>query len=226
MSDKTKTLYGTALVLVALLIVSTAGGVYYYYEYGQATQSKDRYVGELVSATGQYNRLASDYNSSLALDNETLSLLVGTVAAINTSLPIYKQASAELSSLWSRYVSLNPPKGSLYSADILVDFGNGTSRWYNDTQVQPGWNMYVATVVLSGGNLQAQWYPEYQEHFISGIDGISNSGSTDWFLWTFNGTSGWQVAQVGPDALPVYNASVFAWTYCGETPSYAPTCTP
>ena len=226
MSSRSKTLYGVTLVLIALLIVSVIAGIYYYYEYGQVTQSRNQYVNELASATGQYGNLASYYNSSLALDNETLSLLAGTVAAINTSLPIYKQASAELSNLWSQYVSLKPPMGSLYSADILVDFGNETRHWYNNTQIQPGWNMYVTTVVLSGGNLQAQWYPQYQEHFITGMDGISNSGNTYWFLWTYNSTAGWQVAQVGVDDLPVYNASIFAWTYCGETPSYAPTCTP
>ena len=226
MNNRSKTLYGVTLVLIALLIVSAVAGVYYYYEYGQATQSRDQYVNDLVSVTGQYNKLASNYNMSLALDNETLSLLVGTVAGINTSLPIYKQASTELSNLWSRYVSLKPPKGALYSADILVDFGNGTLHWYNNTQIQPGWNMYVTTVVLSGGNLQARWDPQYQEHFITGIDGISNSGSTYWFLWTYNSTARWQVAQVGADDLPVYNASVFAWTYCGVTPSYVPTCAP
>jgi len=219
-------LYGVTLVLVALLIISAIAGIYYYYEYGQATQSKNQYVSELVSANSQYNSLASDYNSSLDLDNESLSLLAGTLAVINTSLPIYQQASVELSNLWSQYVGLRPPASSLYSADILVDFGNGTSHWYNNTLIQPGWNMYVTSVVLSRGNLQAQWYPEYQEHLISGIDGISNSGSTYWFLWTYNGTAGWQVAQVGADDLPVYNGSVFAWTYCAETPSYAPTCTP
>ena len=226
MSNRSKTLYGAVVVLIALLIVGAVAGIYYYYEYGQATQSKNQYVSELVSATGQYNNLASNYNSSLALDNKTLSLLVGTVAAINTSLPIYKQASTELSSLWAQYVSLKPPQGSLYTANILFDFGNGTLNWYNNTQIQPGWNIYVTTVVLSSGNLQAQWYPQYQEHFITGIDGVSNSGSTYWFLWTYNSTAGWQVAQVGADDLPVYNASVLAWTYCGETPSYAPTCTP
>lgn len=222
----TRTIYVVAIALVALLIISATAGVYYYYEYGQATQSKNQYVGELTTAMSQYNHLAANYNSSLALYNETFSLLVGTLAVVNTSLPIYQQASGELSHLWSQYLSLKPASSSLYTADILINFGNGTQHWYNNTQVQPGWNMYIATVVLSHGDLQAQWYPQYQEHFISGIDGVSNSKSMYWFLWTYNSTASWQVAQVGADDLPVYNGSVFAWTYCGETPSYAPTCSP
>lgn len=218
--------YGVAITLVALLIISATAGAYFYYEYQQANQSKNQYVTELSTATIQYNGLASSYNSSLSLDNATLSLLAGAIAAVNTSLPIYHQASTQLSQLWSRYLSLKPASSSVYAADILIDFGNGTRHWYNNTQVQPGWNMYTETVVLSSGNLQAQWYPQYQEHFVSGIDGVSNSPTMDWFLWTYNRTASWQTAQVGADDLPVYNGSVFAWTYCGETTSYAPECSP
>jgi hypothetical protein len=222
----TRAIYGVAITLVALLIISATAGAYYYYEYQQATQSKNQYADELTTATSQYDGLASNYNSSLSLFNETFAFLAGTIAVVNTSLPIYQQASSQLSQLWSRYLSLKPASSSLYAADILIDFGNGTRLWYNDTRVQPGWNMYVETVVLSHGDLQAQWYPDYQEHLVTGIDGVSDSQTMDWFLWTYNETASWQTSQVGADLLPVYNGSVLAWTYCGESASYAPECTP
>jgi hypothetical protein len=214
-----------------LLIVSAVSGIYYYYEYRQATQSKDQYVGELVIATSQYDELASNYNSALSLDNKSLGLLVGTIAVVNTSLPIYEQASEELSQLWSQYLSLKPAKSSLYSADILVDFGNGTSHWYNNTQVQPGWSLFTATVVLTDGHLQAPLYyiaGTGWEHFVSEIEGVASSNSNNeyWWVWTYYRPGGWAVASVGADSLPVYNGSAFAWTYCGMSPSYAPTCTP
>jgi hypothetical protein len=222
----TRTINVVALALVALLIISVIAGVYFYYEAGQATQSKNTYESELTTAMSQYNKLAANYNSSLSLYNETFSLLTKVVAVVNTSLPIYQQASSELSQLWSQYLSLKPASSSLYTADILIAFGNGTQRWYNCTEVQPGWNMYTETVVLSHGDMQAQWYPQYQEHLVTGIDGVSNSKTMDWFLWTHNSTASWQIPPVGADDLPVYNGSVFAWTYCGETPAYAPTCKP
>jgi hypothetical protein len=217
---------GVAIMLVALLVISVTAGAYFYHEYQQADQSRNQYANELATSNSQYNRLASNYNSSLSVNNETISLLVGTISAVNTSLPIYQQASAELSQLWTRYLALKPATSSVYAANILIDFGNGTRHWYNNTEVQPGWNVYTSTVVLTHGNLQAQWYPAYQEHFISGVDGVSNSKTMSWFLWAHNDTASWQVAQVGADDLPVYNGSVFAWTYCGETPSYTPTCKP
>jgi hypothetical protein len=228
---KPRTLYGLTLVLTALLIISVVSGIYYYYEYGQATQSKNQYVSELVTATSQYDKLASNYNSALSLDNKTLGLLVGTIAVVNTSLPIYEQASGELSHLWSQYLSLKPARSSLYSADILVDFGNGTRHWYNNTQVQPGWSLFTATVVLTNGDLQAPLYyvtGSGWEHFVSEIEGVANSNSNNeyWWVWTYDRTGGWTTASVGADLLPVYNGSVFAWTYCGTSPSYSPTCTP
>jgi len=222
----TRAIYGVAVTLVALLIISATAGAYYYYEYQQAAQSKNQYVSELRTEANQYDGLASDYNSSLSLYNETFALLVGAIAVVNTSLPIYQQASSQLSQLWGRYLSLKPASSSLYAADVLIDFGNGTRLWYNGTQVQPGWNTYVETVVLTRGDLQAQWYPDYQEHLISGIDGVSDSQTMGWFLWTYNETASWQTSPVGADLLPVYNGSVLAWTYCGETASYAPECTP
>lgn len=222
----TRTVYGVAVTLVALLTISVTAAAYYYYEYEQAAQAKDQYVSELKSEVSQYGGLASDYNSSLSLYNETFALLVRAIAVVNTSLPIYQQASGQLSQLWGRYLSLKPASSSLYAADVLFDFGNGTRVWHNETQVQPGWNMYVETVVLTRGDLQAQWYPDYHEHLVSGMDGVSNSQTMSWFLWTYNKTASWQASPVGADLLQVYNGSVIAWTYCGETASYAPECTP
>jgi hypothetical protein len=221
-----KTNYGVAVALAALLVISATAAAYFYSEDQQVTQSKDHYVSELTTATSEYDSLASNYNTSLALYNATFALLVGAISVVNTSLPIYQQASSQLSQLWGRYLSLKPASASLYSADILVEFGNGTKQWHNDTLVQPGWNMYTETVVLTKGDLQAQWYPEYSEHLVEAIDGISNTQSMSWFLWTYNETASWQPSPLGADDVPVYNGSVFAWTFCGQTASFAPECTP
>ncbi|MDA4114185.1 MAG: hypothetical protein OK474_09085 [Thaumarchaeota archaeon] len=115
-------------------------------------------------------------------------------------------------------------RGFAATTDILIDLGNGTRTWYNGTEVQPGWNVYLATVVITNGDLNDTWYPQYGEHLVNGIDGVQNSQSSSWFLWSYNRTSSWQVAQVGADQLPAYNGSVYAWSYCALTAAYAPVC--
>ncbi len=116
-------------------------------------------------------------------------------------------------------------------SNILIDFGNGTYRWFNDTAIQPGWNFYIATLVVTNGDVNATYYPSIGggEHYIFGIDGVVNNNARNeyWFLWTWNSTSSWQVAQVGADDLMMYNGSVYGWTYCAEnTANYMPECTP
>jgi len=212
-----KNLYGVAAVLLAALIIISSFGAYYYFQYGQQSQISNHYVADLSDAATQYNHLTTQYNSALVAYNQTLALLAGTVGAVNTSLPIYAQASSQLPGLWSSYLKLKPQSALVYSADILVNFGNGTRHWYNQTQVQPGWNLYTATIVLTGAKMQATWYPSFGEHLVTELFGVANTRTNYWIVWSYNSTALWQKAQVGADLIPVNNGTVVAWTYCGQT---------
>ena len=104
-----------------------------------------------------------------------------------------------------------------YDSHILIDFGNGTNVWYNDTHFQPGLNLYVATQVITGGQVNATYYPSYSEHFVTAIYNVANSGNNYWGIWTYNSTASWQMANVGADDLQIYNGSVYAWFYGPNT---------
>lgn len=213
-------------MVAALLVVSSLAG-YYYYQDQQVSTQNQRYVGELNTALASYRALSSSYNASLGDYNRTLTLLAAAVANLNTSIPVYHEASADLSSLWASYQSLASISGRralVYEVHMLVDFGNGTRSWLNDTRIQPGWNGYVVTLVLLKGNVQATWYPQYGEHFVTGLGGVSNTNTKYWFLLTYNKTASWQVAQVGADQIPIVNGTIFAWTYCPENTNYLPAC--
>jgi hypothetical protein len=222
-----RTLYGVIAVLVAAMLVVSSAGVYYYYQDQQASTLNQQHTAELDAALASYKALSGSFNESLGGYNETLSLLMGAVAGLNTSTPAYHEASLALASLWSTYQSLAKARGSgtlAYEVHMLVDFGNGTRIWYNDTNVQPGWNGYVATLVFLDGRVQATWYPQFGEHFVTGIDGVADTSADFWFLLTYNKTSSWQVAQVGADDIPMLNGTNFAWVYCPENASYLPAC--
>lgn len=102
-----------------------------------------------------------------------------------------------------------------YLSSVLIDYGNGTKMWYNNTKVDPSWNLYVATQVITAGRVNATFYPQYNAHFVTAIYDVANTKSEYWLLWTYNSTASWQMAQVGADQLKMYNGSVYAWTYCG-----------
>ena len=223
-------LYGVVAVFVALLIIVSTVALFYYGQDQQAMAQEQTQVGEISAALASYRSLSGEFNSSLAAYNATLSLLSSTVGSLNTSTPAYMNASVALSSLWSSYQRLASYSGRriiVYGVNMLLDFGNGTSRWYNDSTAQPGWNGYVTTLVLLNGSVQAVWYPQFGEgeHFVTGLSGVSQTASTSWFFWKFS-TGAWTVAPTGADGLQMDNGTTIAWTLCGYNNNYAPTCSP
>jgi hypothetical protein len=221
-----KSLYGSVALAVALLVIEGTVGAYYYTQYSSQRVAGQTLAQELNDTGTRYAKLASDYNGLLSNYNRSISLLSRSIAVLNTSQPIYQEASKQLSALWQKYVTLKPASTSLYKNDVLFDFGNGTRVWYNDTAIQPGWNFYVESVILTKGGLAAQWYPQYGEHLVTGIQGVMNTQTKYWFLWTYSAASSWQPAQAGADQLIALNGSIYAWTFCGATPAYEPTCRP
>ena len=216
-----------AVVFVAVILMVASVGTYYYYQDQQQVQANKAYTNELEAALASYRTLSGRFNSSLQDYNTTLVLLAAAVADLNTSAPAYQTASSALASLWNEYQVLSREGGITapsYEVNMLVDYGNGTRVWYNDTRAQPGWNGYVVTLVLLNGDVQATWYPQYGEHYVTGIGGVPNTQDKFWFLVTANQTGSWQVATVGADQIHVFNGTTFAWVYCAENAAYGPSC--
>ena len=227
------TFYGVVVVFVALLLVSSTLTLVYFNEYQQEASLNQSHVDELDAALGSYRTLAASYNSSIGEYNQTLSLLAGALASLNTTTPAYHDASVDLSSLWASYQRLAAFGGRralAYEVRMLVDFGNGTRAWFNDTSVQPGWNGYIATLVLLDGKVEAQWYPAGYfgsgtpgEHFVTGVDGVPQSSTKSWFFWEYSG-GGWSVSSSGADELQIVNGTTFAWALCSYDANFNPTC--
>jgi len=137
-------------------------------------------------------------------------LLAGTTAYYYY---LFDQASSQNQAYIQQLRQLNVK----YSSSILFDFGNGTRQWYNDTRLEPGWNLYVATQVIADGRMNATYYPQYSAHLVTSIYNIADTKSEYWLIWTYNKTTSWQMAQVGADQLSIHNGSVYAWTYCGSS---------
>lgn len=141
-------------------------------------------------------------------------ILVAAVLLTSAVAAYYYSQYNQVESENRTYVQQLKQLGVEYSSHILIDFGNGTKTWYNDTKFQPGWDVYVATQVITDGHINATYYPPpYSEHLITAIYNVAEVGTDYWGLWTYNATSSWQMAQVGADDLKVYNGSVYAWAF-------------
>jgi len=225
-SDRIRT--GIIVLLVALLVVTSSVAALYYGRYQNQASETNTYVMELKTALADYKQLGSSYHSSLTDFNRTISLLTNALSNLNSSTSAYLEGSQALGTLWNQYLGLaseNATGTEKYSATMLVDFGNGTTKSFTNKPIQPGWNAYIATLEILNGSVQATWYPSYQEHFVTGIDSVLSNRTTAWFIWSLSGTS-WQLAPSGADGTQVYNGTTFAWTLCTYNQSYSPLCTP
>lgn len=220
--------YGMAVIFIAVILLLSLVAVSYYDSAVQETAAAKNYAADLNGTLSRYDNLGSNYRLLLLDYNSSISLLVQAVSNMNTSSLAYQNATRELATLWKDYLALGSSHNvtiAAYSADMKIDYGNGTSDWYNSTRIQPGWNMFQTTLVAFDGRVSATWYPQYQEHLVLGINGVAGNETRGWFAWEFDHGS-WAELQSGADAVQVFNGTILAWTYCGYDQNYNPTCKP
>jgi len=93
--------------------------------------------------------------------------------------------------------------------DLLVDFGNGTKVWYNDTRVPIGYTL----LNLTYSRLHSVEYTVYPFGvFLNKIMGIPNQGTWYWLWWEY-GQEGWKMGETGADAAKLKDGGVYAWIY-------------
>ncbi len=101
------------------------------------------------------------------------------------------------------------------AVNTLVNYGNSTVKWYNKTNIPADWNFYDLTLSVASCNVEAQFYgPPFNEHFVTGINGVRNAAHSYWTLWIFcQEKSAWTVSRVGVDLIGLNNGDTLAWAY-------------
>ena len=100
--------------------------------------------------------------------------------------------------------------------DTLVNYGNGTGIWYNETNVPIGSTFYSLTLRIANGNVGSVDEPPLG-HFITGINGVTSNGvgsncSICWGIWIYcTNANAWMYSFFGADSLKPNNGDVLAW---------------
>jgi len=123
-------------------------------------------------------------------------------------------------------------RGSSTQASVLIDFGNGTSLWYNKTGVPVNYNYYNLTYEVTNHKLVAVWSPYLQSSFVFKILGVGcNAGDYScgkgqyWSLWVWNTTNDcWQQSDEGVDRIEVSTTRMIAWYFTDEPSSFKMRC--
>ena len=119
------------------------------------------------------------------------------------------------------------------SVNLLINYGNGTLVWYNQTSVPSSWNFFNATELVTRGNLGAVFFASFGSHFVYSINGVGCPASNifcdkAWGFWTLDGIC-WDLPFVGIDLIPVSQAATVAWFLTsaatfGQTPPTGSNC--
>ena len=119
------------------------------------------------------------------------------------------------SSALCNYLTTGSSGSSEVVVNTLINYGNGTIKWYNQTTVPSSWNAYALTMYVAKCDVQTRYYgPPLDEHFITGINGVNEHGSLSWSIWTLcSDQHAWSYSQVGVDLIHITNGNMLAWVY-------------
>ena len=91
--------------------------------------------------------------------------------------------------------------------DIMIDYGNGTVQWYNDTRIQTGASVLDATVLACDVEYQTSDFGS----FVTTVNGVEQDASHFWMWSTYD--DGWEVGMVGADQYNIHDGDIIGWTY-------------
>ena len=91
--------------------------------------------------------------------------------------------------------------------DIMVDFGDDSVEWYNDTRVQIGSNVLDAAVLACDAEYQTSEFGA----FVTSIGGVAMDSESFW-LWSMY-EDGWEVGMIGADQQVIHDGDIIGWTF-------------
>jgi len=112
---------------------------------------------------------------------------------------LYSKTLRELQK-YDRYVFVN----------ILIDYGNSTKEWHNNTLIVRGADLLNATRIVSEVNYTRGTYGAFVTH----INFVGGDPNTYWLWYSWNSTSSnWDFGPVACDAHILSEGEIVAWIY-------------
>lgn len=102
--------------------------------------------------------------------------------------------------------------------NMIINYGNGTSVWFNQTNILKGLNVFNLTLILAHNNVKFTCYCDWTppENLVTGINGVLATPTSPyyWSLWSFCASdSAWQYSEVGADLIPVSDHGIYGWYF-------------
>lgn len=91
--------------------------------------------------------------------------------------------------------------------DIMIDYGNGTIIWYNNTRIIPGESLLNATQEIADIDYSVSEFGA----FINSINGVEGTQNNFW-IWNYY-EDGWVMGLTGAGKKYLHEGDVVSWKY-------------
>ncbi|MGQ9538046.1 MAG: PKD domain-containing protein [Candidatus Bathycorpusculaceae bacterium] len=138
----------------------------------------------------------------------------------------YIMANGETVAWYYETSPWGPPAYNLYPRiDVLLDYGNGTLRWFENVEVSG-----LASVLKATETVALVEYTLWGDDvFVDAINGVANSYPYYWMWWYWNFTeSQWVLGPVACNKYFLTDGYIIAWNYVNVStwPPAQPSSTP
>ena len=136
-------------------------------------------------------------------------MLCGLILSAYAGIYYYNE-SLKYQSLYSEAVEeLNQLKTHML-VNVLIDYGNGTREWYNETQIPIGATLLNATEEVAKVNYTVYSFGV----FVTAINGKGGDPNYYWMWYIWNSTTAqWEPGAVGANAFILHHGDIVAWVY-------------
>ncbi len=94
--------------------------------------------------------------------------------------------------------------------NILIDYGNGTKIWYNETLVPRESTLLGATEIVA----KVDYYTTKDGSFVTHINGVGGESNRYWIWYIWNSTeNSWSWGPVACDRYILKEGDTVAWRY-------------
>ncbi|MEM2954307.1 MAG: DUF4430 domain-containing protein [Candidatus Bathyarchaeia archaeon] len=165
-----------------------------------------------TSLMGYYYIQFKTYHDEYEQLTETIQTGLGNLsAALENGL---EELSTSTETLFSNLEELSKMVDAIsVKTNILINYGNGTLQWHNETLVPFGATLFDATQAIA--EVKYTTFPELGA-FVTSINGVENNDaemkSWLWWYWDFT-SSEWKLGDVGCDKQILHRGDIMAWCY-------------
>ena len=143
--------------------------------------------------------------------NKSLIVFLSAVAVLSFSGALYMYNEYRVLDQNYQAIQENIDNVSI-NIDFIVDFGNGTIIYFNQTRVPVGFSMYDSTEFIIGEeNIDSIYYSDFNAYFVNSLLGTGNNPDYAWSAWQYQ--QDWKLLEIGSNLFIPKDGQTIAWYY-------------